>query len=110
MQRIKHIPVRETRTILPLLSTPSNHKTITTSWIELIRATRHGKSISACTDLASSQVDAHIASGKVKSAISSALAVLDEDLPPADLSAVSTVSPDGVATWPRDGFHPKNCP
>lgn len=62
------------------------------------------------SDLASSQVDAHVASGKVKGPVSSALVVLDEDLPGSDLSTITTVSPDGVAAWPRDGFHPKNCP
>ncbi len=62
------------------------------------------------TDLAASQVEAFIAAGKVNGPIGSALAVLDEDLPDADISKVATVPPDGVATWPRDGFHPKNCP
>jgi len=62
------------------------------------------------SDLASSQVDAHVASGKVKGPISSSFVVLDDDLPEADLSTIATVAPDGVATWPRDGFHPKNCP
>jgi hypothetical protein len=62
------------------------------------------------SDLASSQVDAHIASGKVKGPISSSLVVLDDDLPGADLSTITTVTPDGTAPWPRDGFHPKNCP
>jgi hypothetical protein len=67
----------------------------------------HGVRYSA---LASQEVDAHIASGLVKGAIASALIVLDDDLPGADLASLTTVAPDGVAAWPRDGFHPSTCP
>lgn len=62
------------------------------------------------TDLASSQVDALATSGVVKGTVGAVLSVLDADLPPADLSTLSTVAIDGTAKWPRDGFHPSSCP
>jgi hypothetical protein len=62
------------------------------------------------SSLAAAQVDAHLASGRVVGAITSALPVLDTELPGPDLGAVGTVPPDGKAAWPKDGFHPSSCP
>jgi hypothetical protein len=62
------------------------------------------------SDLASAQVDAHIAAGKVEGAVPETLYVLDTDLPGADISTVETVAADGLSPWPRDGFHPSSCP
>jgi hypothetical protein len=60
--------------------------------------------------LADDQIDAHITSGKVTGKVPDTLFVLDTDLPGKDLSTVDTVAADGVAVWPRDGFHPGSCP
>ncbi|MFO0755398.1 MAG: ImpA family metalloprotease [Byssovorax sp.] len=62
------------------------------------------------SDLASSQIDAFVASGLVAGKVPEELFVLDTDLPGVDLTAVETVAADGAAVWPRDGFHPSSCP
>jgi hypothetical protein len=62
------------------------------------------------SDLASSQIDAHVASGLVKGKAPSLLSALDPVVAPTDVSTIASVAPDGVAKWPSDGFHPSSCP
>jgi hypothetical protein len=62
------------------------------------------------SDLASAQVDAHVAAGWTTAVAPQVLVVLDTDLPDADISPTATVPADGVSVWPRDGFDPASCP
>lgn len=66
----------------------------------------HGVRVS---DLASSQVQAHITAGRVTGTIGGSAVVLETDLAPLDMAATPTVALDGTATWPRDGWHPSRC-
>lgn len=61
------------------------------------------------SSLASQQVQAHRDSGRVKTDMQQIMAVLDQDMPLEDLSAVPMVAIDGTSWWPRDGFHPAQC-
>ncbi len=61
------------------------------------------------SDLASQQIDAHVTGGVVTGLVGTEFVVLDDDLPGTDLSAVSTVSLDGIANWPRTNWNPAMC-
>ena len=61
--------------------------------------------------LANAQVGAHVTSGKVQGAASTALYALDEALPQANLTqGLQTVALDGAAVWPVNGWSPAQCP
>ncbi len=66
----------------------------------------HGVRVS---DLASSQVQAHITAGRITGTVGGSAVVLETDLAPLDMAATPTVALDGAATWPRDGWHPSRC-
>ena len=61
------------------------------------------------SDLAAQQVAQHTTDSIITSAVGTAFAVLDTELPTLDMSAVPYVTLDGISTWLKDGWHPSQC-
>ncbi|MCI5124795.1 MAG: hypothetical protein D3925_10030, partial [Candidatus Electrothrix sp. AR5] len=61
------------------------------------------------SDLAAQQVAQHTTDNIITSAVGTAFAVLDTELPALDMSAVPYVNLDGTSVWPKDGWHPSQC-
>jgi hypothetical protein len=62
------------------------------------------------SDMAAQQVAQHTTDHIITAAVSPKFAVLDTEMPVLNMSTVPYVNLDGVSPWPKDDWHPSQCP